>query len=254
MARFADLLNKPLSSKTEEPVKESFEDETINDGSVECGDNPGIEDGDDSGVADDIKGIVDDSEDDIDGLTDDDLAALDSELSGSIADDLVADDDIEVDNDDLSPEDEMEADDMMSLAATTMLVKDELNAQERADFVTNEAAIAVNESFMTASDVISLKDNSYFTEAKYNNRMRIQLNKDAKLKQLRALAVLIRARQTGDPDFVKYKKATKVKKLLFARMARKHGTKADKMAKVYLNRLMKSKSPTLSKIGSKFAS
>ena len=255
MASFAELLNQPLPSQREDNndtmVTESFEDDTINDGSMDegcCGNKPGCETGD---IADDIEDVLDD--DDIEGLSDEDLAALDAELTDDLLDSALDDDD--EDDVELTPEEEMKADDDMALAATTLLVKDELNAAERAEFIEKEANIAINESFMMSSDVVSLIDRNdeLMTEAKYTNRMRIELSKDAKIKQLRALAVLVAARRKGDPDYVKYKKAMRAKKILRAKMDRKYGAVADRMAKVYFKRLKNSKSSALAKIGSKYS-
>lgn len=261
MATFAELLNQPLPSQREvedtviesEQTTESFEDETINDGSLDecgnsCASNASMEDGD---ITDDIEDVLDDDED-IEGLSDDDLAALDAELTDDVLGSVADDDEGDVS---LSPEEEMQADNDMALAATTMLVKDELNAQEKAEFVKTESTTAVNESFMTSVDVALLTESTdqVVTEAKYTNRMRIELSKDAKVKQLRALAVLIAARRKGDPDYVKYKKVMRVKKVLRAKMDRKYGVVADKMAKVYFKRLKGSKSSALAKIGGKFS-
>ena len=249
MAKFADLLNQPLPSHREGGyIKESFEDDTINDGSSQEG-CCSREDGDISD--DDISDVVKDVEDDdIEGLSDADLAALDAELSDDVLSSIDDDDEDDVE---LSPEEEMLADDDMAIAATTMLVKDELNATEREEFAKTEGNIAVNESFMTSADVASLFESEVMTEAKYTNRMRIELSKDAKIKQLRALAVLIAARRKGDPDYVKYKKVMRAKKVLRAKMERKYGVAADKMAKVYFKRLKNSKASALAKIGTKYS-
>lgn len=195
---------------------------------------------------------------DLDDLSDEDLAALDDDedISDDDIDNIVGGDEDEVH---LSPEEEIKADDMMSVAATTALVKDELNTEEKVEFIKNESGIAVSEGFMTATDVNEMsvelglikESDDMVTEAKYGNRMIIKLNKDAKQKQLYALAVNVSAAAHGDPDYVKYKKVMKMRRILRARMAKKYHGEAMRRMKVYFKRLQSSKSGILAKIAGK---
>ena len=210
-----------------------------------------VEQGNDLDLDDDLDDI------DLDDLSDEDLAALDDEdISDDDIDNIVGGDEEEIH---LSPEEEIKADDMMSVAATTALVKDELNTEEKVEFIKNESGIAVSEGFMTATDVNEMsvelglikESDDMVTEAKYGNRMIIKLNKDAKQKQLYALAVNVSAAAHGDPDYVKYKKVMKMRRILRARMAKKYHGEAMRRMKVYFKRLQSSKSGILAKIAGK---
>ena len=199
---------------------------------------------------DDISDIS--SLDDFDEYDDEELADLDRELSGDL-DDAYSD---EEDEEELSSDAEMEADDMMSMAATTLLVNDELNADEKRDFVENEADIAMREGFMTDADVNmiieSYSDNDdYFSEAKYNKPMMIRLDAESKKKQLYALAINVCAAANNDSDYRKLKKVLRLRKILRAKLDKKYHGQAVKRMKIYFNRLRKSKSPVLSNIAKK---
>ena len=258
MSKFADLLNQPLPSKMlTESVDEEIQ-EMDNDMSMdlaepgteqECGGNGACEDADDIDSED-----IDDLDDDFDpdDMSDAELAALDAELGGETMDNVLGpDEDWEVD---LSPDEEMEADDMMSMAATSMLVNDELSAQEKAEFVQNEGEIAIEEGFMTDADVNQLAlEAGLVEEAKYTNRMIIRLDAESKKKQLYALALNVCAASKHDPDYMKLKKVMKMRKILRAKLERKYHAEATKRMKVYFARLRHSKAGMLSKIGAKFS-
>lgn len=258
MSKFTDALNRPLPSKvnSEEIISESAEEmEEIEEVTPEleeagcvggtCKEHDDVEDEN----INDISDIDDDF--DPDEMSDEELARLDAELSDDAIDNIIGDEDEEVD---LSPEEEIEADDMMSLAATTLLVNDELNAEEKAEFVKTEGAAAVNEGFMTDADVNEIAvESGLVQEAKYNQKMIIRLDAASKKKQLYALAVNVSAAAKGDPDYIKLKKVMKMRKILRAKLDRKYRTEATKRMKIYFNRLKRSKSNTLSKIGDKFS-
>lgn len=190
--------------------------------------------------------------DDLDSLDDEELADLDRELSGDL-DDMYASDDEE---EELSTDAEMDADDKMSLAATALLVNDELNEDEKRDFVENESAIAMREGFLTDADVNMItesymSDDDYFSEAKYNKPMMIRLDAESKKKQLYALAINVCAAANNDSDYRKLKKLMRLRKILRAKLDKKYHGQAIKRMKVYFNRLRKSKSPVLSNIAKK---
>ena len=216
-------------------------------------------DDDDDLDLDDIEDDVDDE--DNDDLDDDDLLNLDKELRDD--DNTEIDDDDEDDDDDddedevdLTPDEELKADDMMSLAATTMLVNDELNDDEKKEFAEsdNDMRIAVNEGFMTESDVNDLRAvvSDVYTEGKnYNKKMIIRLDKDAKMKQLRALGIRVSAAAHRDSDYMMYKKATRIKRAKWKKLEKKYGREGEKRAKIYFNRLRNSKSNVLSSVAKK---
>ena len=261
MSKFTDALNSPLPSKLnmEDTVATESEDiedidgeEAVNglDNNTPVAEENGCANGKACEDADDDDDIDMDDDFDPDDMSDEELAALDKELSNGALD-TVIDDENEVD---LSPEEEIQADDMMSIAATTMLVNDELNAEERAEFVQTQGETAVNEGFMSAVDVNELAiEAGLVQEAKYNNKMIIRLDAESKKKQLYALAVNVSAAAHGDPDYIKLKKVMKMRKILRAKLERKYQAEATKRMKIYFARLRKSKAPALAKIGEKFS-
>ena len=287
---FSDLLNKPLPSvETDEEEtttlesadpeemegdigdgEEGIEDDTeINQGDTTdeaCDDDTECEYGDEfeddledpegdvaSVIDDELDDDEDDDELDVDDLSSEELDELDDELTDDYVDDLVGDQD-EIT---LSPEEEMEADDMMSTAATTIVVNDELNAQEKAEFLESaeQLQIAVNEGLLLESDINDMMyDLGMVTEGqKYNKKMLIRLDKKSKMKQLYSLAVNVSACAHHDPDFIKLKKVLRVRKQLRAKLRKKYHAEAMKRMKVYYKRLTSSKSSVLSNIGKKLS-
>ena len=222
------------SEEAEAPAEDTTEDEA--------------EDVADAVVADD-----EEEEFDIDDLSDDELAALDAELSGEEIKAVAADGE-DVPEETLTPEEEIKADDMMKVAATTMLVNDELNAEERASFLQDEAEVntAINEGFLSEAVVNQMMVNDELvTEAKYGNKMIIKLDAASKKKQLYALAVNVSAAAHNDKDYIKYKKLMKMKKILRARMNQKYKAEATKRMRVYFARLNKSGSKVLKNVADK---
>lgn len=268
--KFSDLLNSTLPSQVENPEDDTVQESTLDEG-ANCGsceedgcdsastEEDGMEDPEvgevnsdvDSDDVDDISNS-DDDDFDPDDMSDDEIMALDRELSGDAIDSVLGDED-EVS---LDPEEEIKADNMMSMAATTLLLNDELNAQEKADFVNNDGAVnaAINEGFMTDADVTMLAESSgLVTEGKYNKKMIIRLDAESKKKQLYALAVNVSAAANHDPDYVKLKKVMKMRKILRAKLERKYHAEATKRMKIYFKRLSRSNAPALSKVGKKYS-
>ena len=260
MSKFTSLLNQPLPSKMyTESTDDDVYQELMDDMQLDMAE-PGTE-GCNGGTCEDGSDIdntdisdIDDSEDDFDpdGMSEDELAALDAELGGNMVDNVLGSD--SEDSVDLSPDEEMEADDLMSMAATSMLVNDELSAEEKVAFVQNEAEIAIEEGYMTDADVNQLAlEAGLIQEAKYTNKMIIRLDAESKKKQLYALALNVCAASKHDPDYIKLKKVMKMRKILRAKLDRKYHAEATKRMKVYFARLRHSKSGVLSKIGAKFS-
>lgn len=264
MSKFTDALNSPLPSKVnaEQPVVESTElDDVAATEDMDMSTDmaaPGAEvegcegnscensDVDDADLDD-----LDDVDFDPDDMSEDELAALDAELSDGALDSVVGDDDAEVN---LTPEEEIAADDMMSVAATTMLVNDELNAEEKVAFAQNEGEIAVKEGFMTETDVNEIAlESGLVQEAKYTQKMIVRLDAESKKKQLYALAVNVSAAAHHDKDFEKLKKVMKMRKILRAKLQHKYHGEAMKRMRIYFNRLRHSKANSLSKIGDKYS-
>lgn len=264
MSKFTDALNSPLPSKVnaEQPVVESAETDIDTDVATEDMDTNSDVTGQETegceGSSCENSDIDNDDVDDIlgddfdpDDMSDAELAALDAELSDNALNSVIGDDDDEVD---LTPEEEIEADDMMSIAATTLLVNDELNMEEKAEFVQTQGETAVREGFMTETDINEIAlESGLVQEAKYNQKMIIRLDAESKKKQLYALAVNVSAAAKGDPDYIKLKKVMKMRKILRAKLDRKYHNEATKRMKIYFNRLRHSKSSALSKIGDKYS-
>ena len=274
MSNFKDLLNSPLPSKRGNIFTESEDDDTMRDEDIdtqsepdteECGNLCGSECEDACGddCDDDTIGVVSDAEDseeedddddndnfDPDEMSDEELAQLDAELSDDEADALVDDEDDEVE---LSPEEEQEADDMMGVAATTVLIKDEMNKEEQKKFIESaeDVQAAINEGLLLESDINEMaSDLGLFTEKKnYNKKMIVRLDKEAKQKQLFALAVNVSASAHNDPDYRKLKKVNRMRKILRAKLVKKYKTEATKRMKVYYKKLTTSSSGPLAAIG-----
>lgn len=201
---------------------------------------------------DDLDDIVGgDDDDDIDSLSDDELEQLDQELSGKMIDSVVGRETPQK----LSPDEEMQADDMMSVAATAAIVNDEMNAEEKAQFIESErdVQIAINEGLLMESDIQDIANaaGKFITENNYNKKMIIRLDKNAKMKQLYAIGVNVSAAAHKDPDYYKLKKVNRIRRTLQSKLRKKYHGEALKRMRVYMKRLMSSKSKTLSNIGKK---
>ena len=248
MSKFTEALNSPLPSKvnTDNILTESEDIDEINEEGCE---GKVCEDVD----SDDLEDIsASDDGFDPDSMSDEELADLDAELGDDVLDDVIGDDDEEVS---LSPEEEIEADDMMKVAATTLLVNDELSVEEKAEFVKTEAVTAVNEGFMTEADVNEMAVEAGVVQEgnNYNKKMIIRLDAESKKKQLYALAVNVSAAAHNDPDYIKLKKVMKMRKVLRAKLDRKYHGEATKRMKIYFNRLRNSKAQSLAKTGKKYS-
>lgn len=286
MSKFSDLLGKPLPSTTSELFNNFLEsddegipdldddelkDMTDDDGDIdtsdksikdecgngscasgeECGPNgcaPGNECGDPE-AADIASDISDNDLDDIDNMSDEELAELDSELLNDQYDSF-ADDEEEVT---LTPAEQEEADDMMGIAATTVLVNDELNKDEKKKFIESAVDVkaAINEGLLLESDINEMACSlGLVTEGNnYNKKMIIRLDKQAKQKQLYAIAVNVSAAAHNDPQYRQLKKLNRMRRILRAKLDRKYHTEAVRRMRVYYKRLISSRSTPLASIG-----
>lgn len=260
--KFTELLNESLPSAKnsrvyteEEEILDKMEEELLLNNAPADDEEEDIED-EDIEVDVDDEDEEDDEDEDIEDfnfgdMSDEDFTDLVEDMRDGDLDEEDIDDEDEQAT--LTPDEEMKADDMMSVAATTMLVKDELNDEEKAEFLDKEADVAVAEGFMTDSDVRELGyDIGLMTEGNnYNKKMIIRLDAESKKKQLFALAVNISAAAHKDSDYKKYKKVMKMKKILRKKMEKKYRSEAMKRMKIYFTRLRRSKSNTLNKIANK---
>ena len=274
---FSDLLKKPLPSKLakdEEVVEESCktETETADEVATETSDmdvssevdkeigklevttegqdedKPDEEEGDDDKDSDEVEDLEDV---DLSGLTDEELNELEEDLRDSDIDDLIDD----VEPVELTADEEREADDLMSLAGTTELLRSELNVEERAAFLESarETQIAVFEGFLLESDVlpVSEEENEVMTEAKLYNKTTVRFSREDRKAQLYAVALNVSARAHNDPDYIKLQKVQKIRRVLKKKIQKKYHAEAVRRMKVYFNRLKASKSSVLSALGKK---
>lgn len=219
----------------------------------ECG--PGYEDGEDDlddlddMDDDDIADSIEDIDDDLDlGINDDD--DLDDAL-----DDVADDDDLDDDEDDedaapapLEGEDDKKADEMMAIATTPILIRDELTAEEAVNFYESvDAEVAIEEGMLLESDMQDLYQEGVFASPNKPFKM----TKKARFNQLYEMSVLIEGRMHNDAMYTKLQKAYKIERICKKQLRKKYHNLAIRRAKIYLKRLMKSKSGVLNKIGKK---
>ena len=185
--------------------------------------------------------------------SDEELNEMEEELRDSDLDDVTDD----VDPVELSADEEREADDLMSLAATTELLRSELNEDERNAFLesSQETQIAVFEGFLLESDIIPESESDeedLMTESRIPSRTRIQLGAEARKAQLYAVALNVCARANNDTDFIRLQRVQKMRRVLKRKLQKKYHAEAVRRMKVYFNRLKSSKSSVLAAIGKKF--
>ena len=232
---FADLLNRPLPSrvrKEEQSVLESVDglvteselDEILGTGSEE-------ETPEDAG----------DNVLDIDHADDDD-------------DDEPDDDDNDKEEVELSPEESDEAERILNLVATPVVLKDVLGDDAVKEFAeSGDLEIAINEGLMTESGELGLElDNDLFTESRFVPKTKVKFSLKDRLSQLFEISVLSCARAHRDPKYTKLVKIQKARRILKNDLRTRYKSEAMKKAKGYLARLKKSKSNVLSDIAKKF--
>lgn len=219
----------------------------------ECG--PGYEDGEDD--LDDLDDMDDDEiADSIEDIDDDlDLGIGDDDDLDDALDDVGDDDDLDDDEDDedaapapLEGEDDKKADEMMAIATTPILIRDELTAEEAVNFYESvDAEVAIEEGMLLESDMQDLYQEGVFASPNKPFKM----TKKARFNQLYEMSVLIEGRMHNDPMYTKLQKAYKIERICKKQLRKKYHNLAIRRAKIYLKRLMKSKSGVLNKIGKK---
>lgn len=219
----------------------------------ECG--PGYEDGEDD--LDDLDDMDDDEiADSIEDIDDDlDLGIDDDDDLDDALDDVEDDDDLDDDGDDedaapapLEGEDDKKADEMMAIATTPILIRDELTAEEAVNFYESaDAEVAIEEGMLLESDMQDLYQEGVFASPNKPFKM----TKKARFRQLYEMSVLIEGRMHNDAMYTKLQKAYKIERICKKELRKKYHNLAIRRAKIYLKRLMKSKSGVLNKIGKK---
>ena len=153
-------------------------------------------------------------------------------------------------------EDDAEADHAMNLAATPMLLQEELTEADCGKMCeSGEMDILVDEGFMMEADIGLLgyaDTDEDFMEGVFAPESRpYKMTKKARFQQLYALSLQIEARAHHDPFYPKMQKAYKIERTIKKGWEKRYGALAKRRALRYLKRLSKSKSPTVKKIVNK---
>ena len=279
MSYFDDLLSKPLpSSVNNDLIMEAADDfEKELDGidkefKEEDANSDPVQDLD--GIADllDSQGMGSDEDDDENNDIGEELEELSKELkvNGNLTDPEIGNDD-ENDDDEgdetnpasepdgydetpaepLTGKDDEDADQMLSITATPMLLEEACTCEEFAAFIENgDSDIAVNEGLILESDInqmiAELSDSDYYTEGAFASpNQKYKMTKKARYNQLFELSLQIEARAHHDPLYPKLQKAYKIERTIKKQWRHKYGQLAAKRAKKYLRNLMNSKSSTI---------
>ena len=155
----------------------------------------------------------------------------------------------------LEGEADKDADSMMAIVATPMILDDALTEEEARDFIeSGDADIAVSEDLMLESALDDMVSNLFdgvsqaYTESVFASPNRpYKMTKKARLNQLYELSLQIEARAHHDPYVPRIEKAYKIERQIKAGWRKRYGALAMKRAKKYLKKLMNSKSSGLKK-------
>lgn len=151
----------------------------------------------------------------------------------------------------LSPEEDEEADKLINLAATPVVLKEELSPEEITEFAESyEYQIACDEGFLLEScEAEFFNTASLVTEGKFYNKNMVRMTKEARTHQLFEICVQAIARAKNDPVYWKLHKVQIARRRLKGILRERYKGPAMKKAREYLIRLRASKSPILSKVG-----
>lgn len=193
------------------------------------------------------------------GFSDEDEEAvrLASSLTADAPSQMPEDDDDDTEEVELSPEEDAEADSIINLAATPIVLKEELTPSEVKEFAESEEySIAVDEGFAfeSADETFACTVGDIFvaTEAaKFSNKNIVRFTKEARTNQLFEVCVQACARAKNDPMYWKLHKVQELRRKIKAVLRVRYKGPAMKKAKEYLIRLRQSKSPTMAKAASK---
>ena len=154
----------------------------------------------------------------------------------------------------LSPEEDAEADAMINIAATPVILKEFLSQEavkeflESADFdIAVEEGLALEGTKVTFESVTS----ELFTEAKFYSKNQVRFTKEARTNQLFEICVQAIARAKNDPVYLKLAKVQNMRRKLKAVLRQRYKAPAMKKAKEYIVRLRRSKSPVISNVAKK---
>lgn len=231
---FADLLNRPLPSRVKKEEEQS--------------------------VLESVDGLVTESElDEILGNDDDPETPEDAgdnvlDIDHDDDDDEPVVDDGDKEEVELSPEESDEAERILNLVATPVVIKDVLGDDAVKEFAeSGDLEIAINEGLMTESGELGLElDDDLFTESRFVPKTKVKFSLKDRLSQLFEISVLSCARAHRDPKYTKLVKIQKARRILKNDLRARYKSEAMKKAKGYLAKLKKSKSNVLSDIAKKF--
>ena len=154
----------------------------------------------------------------------------------------------------LTPEEEAEADSIINIAATPVILKEVLTQESVDAFVESEEFdIAVEEGFALegTKDNFCSVTGELFTEAKFYNKNQMRLTKEARTNQLFEICVQAIARAKNDPVYFKLAKVQELRRKLKAVLRQRYKAPAMKKAKEYIVRMRRSKAPTIANAAKK---
>ena len=246
--------------KTEEDDMSELEKLLAGDPESDDSADPGEEDEYDSQLAD-IEGLMSVGSDDDDEKEDDE----DDEKEEGSEEDIPVDPSMASSVDDPTPapplegEADQDADNMMAIIATPMIINDAMTVQEAADFLeSGDAEIAVSEYLLLESAMDEMigdifgGDQAYTESVFASPNKPFKMTKKARFNQLYELSLQIEARAHHDPFVPRIEKAYKIEREIKAGWRQRYGALAKKRAMKYLKRIMRSNSSGLKKAAKQF--
>lgn len=251
---------KSEGCKTEEDDMSELEKLLAGDPESDDSADPGEEDEYDSQLAD-IEGLMSVGSDDDDEKEDDE----DDEKEEGSEEDIPVDPSMASSVDDPTPapplegEADQDADNMMAIIATPMIINDAMTVQEAADFLeSGDAEIAVSEDLLLESAMDEMigdifgGDQAYTESVFASPNKPFKMTKKARFNQLYELSLQIEARAHHDPFVPRIEKAYKIEREIKAGWRQRYGALAKKRAMKYLKRIMRSNSSGLKKAAKQF--
>ena len=246
--------------KTEEDDMSELDKLLAGDPESDDSADPGEEDEYDSQLAD-LEGLMSVGSDDDDEKEDDD----DDEKEEGSEEDIPVDPSMASSVDDPTPapplegEADQDADNMMAIIATPMIINDAMTVQEAADFLeSGDAEIAVSEDLLLESAMDEMigdifgGDQAYTESVFASPNKPFKMTKKARFNQLYELSLQIEARAHHDPFVPRIEKAYKIEREIKAGWRQRYGALAKKRAMKYLKRIMRSNSSGLKKAAKQF--
>ena len=150
---------------------------------------------------------------------------------------------------------DQDADSMMAIVATPMMLDDTLTTEEARDFFeSGDMDIAIAEDLILESSCDEMVEDLFgsgdqeFTESVFASPNRpYKMTKKARFNQLYELSLQIEARAHHDPFVPRLDKAYKIEREIKAGWRKRYGALATRRARNYLKRLMHSNSKGLKK-------